>query len=169
MFIFNRTIVFLKGMKSAPIKKCSTGYNCGGTCIEKADQCNRKIINSSNANKLDALRIKSGGGFSAEQKLARDEIISRASKLFESNEAESLFKSTAKSFKSKDNVKLTGDIRHQLKIGDESYDNILDSVRAKSGLDSYNWNKVYSSSKNAIEGLLVKGLLAAKEAECSTD
>lgn len=154
-------------MPTAPIKKrCNTGYNCGGTCIEKRDECQNKVTNISFANKLNETHRIARGGFNDIQQKTHDEIIDKVTKLFDTEKAAELFKVTAANFENKDDVKLTGDIRHQLRVDGESYDKILDNARATSGLDNSQWNKVYNSSKNKIEGIMTKKLLKSKEEEC---
>lgn len=141
-------------------KKCVTGFACGNSCIERADDCNTKV-SPTGADLLNKLSSKAG--FNEAQKVAFLKIISQTEELFNTERANLAFTKAALNYKTLDDTKLLGDLRHLIKTKDGlTYDSILDQARAESGLDTASWTKVYNSAKNKITGQITKKLMAAK-------
>lgn len=140
-------------------KKCTTGTSCGSSCVEKNDVCKSVIKNPSTINNFHDKVMNTLNRDGSSQAIY-EKISSEMEALFSSPEADKLFKETAANFDKKSNVRITGDIRHQLKNGE--YDRILDRIRAESGADNRVWNKSYNNSKNLLSGMIAKKLLASK-------
>ena len=145
-------------------KQCEKGYNCGGACIERADECTHTLKNKLIINKMSSARREASQGyFSQVEQATYDKIAKEAADLFNNTAHDEAFRKAGANYKTADSVRLTGDLRHRLKGQDgRGYDQILDEARESSGLDKSSWNKVYQKVKNNVEGQLVKRLLENK-------
>ena len=139
-------------------KKCTVGLSCGGTCIEKVDQC-QVVIKNKRANKALNSIVKTAGNrkgvFNEEQQTAISNIENRMKQELETELARILIQKAVDN-KGADTAlfkRSINNIRHSTK-----YDSILDEERANLS-NPKDWFPVYNSAKNAVTAIIDQKLL----------